>query len=74
MECMEEGFLQLALQVAKDPRVIAVTVLMVVVIALANYVVGYKKRVKVPKKKKVAAPPPPPKPAEGEEEAGDAEE
>ncbi len=69
------AFVPLVLGVLKDWRVIFITVLMILFVAIGNYVVNYVKKVKPPKKKKAAPPPPPPKKEEGEEEeGGEAEE
>ncbi|MBQ9537950.1 MAG: hypothetical protein IJU95_01660 [Treponema sp.] len=68
------AFVPLVLGVLKDWRVIFITVLMILFIAIANYVQHYVKKVKPIKKKKVAPPPPPPKKEEGDEESGDESE
>lgn len=68
------AFVPLILGVLKDPRTIFITVLMILFVAIGNYVQNYVKKVKPPKKKKAAPPPPPPKKEEGEEEGGEAEE
>ncbi len=65
------AFIPLVLAVLKDWRVIFITILMILFIAIGNYVVNYVKKVKPMKKKKIAPPPPPPKKEEGEEEKGD---
>ncbi len=62
------AFVPLVLAVLKDWRVIFITILMILFVAIGNYVVTYVKKVKPPKKKKAAPPPPPPKKEEGENE------
>ncbi len=49
-----KDLLPICLGVLKDWRVIVITVLMILFIAIANYVVKYRKRVKPPKAKKAA--------------------
>ncbi len=61
-------FVPLVLAVLKDWRVIFITILMILFVAIGNYVVNYVKKIKPPKKKKAAPPPPPPKKEEGDEE------
>ncbi|MBQ7166991.1 MAG: hypothetical protein IJR93_08630 [Treponema sp.] len=67
-------FVPLVLAVIKDWRVIFITVLMILFVAIGNYVQNYVKKVKPIKKKRVAPPPPPPKKEEGEEEEGGGDE
>jgi hypothetical protein len=72
MEKMTFG--QLILGVLKTPEVIFITVLMILFVAIANYVQHYVKKIKPSKKKKAAPPPPPPKKEEGEDEEGGGDE
>ncbi len=68
------AFVPLVLGVLKDPRTIFITVLMILFVAIGNYVQNYVKKIKPVKKKKAAPPPPPPKKEEGEEEEGGGDE
>lgn len=64
--------INLCIEVLKDWRVIFITVLMILFIDLAKYVIRYRKK-PVVKKTKVAAAPKPaetPKPEEGGEDSG----
>lgn len=70
------AFVPLVMGVLKDWRVIFITILMILFIAIGNYVQHYVKKIKPAKKKKAAPPPPPPKKeeSENEEEEGGGEE
>lgn len=70
------AFIPLVMEVLKDWRVIFITILMILFVAIGNYVQHYVKKVKPTKKKKAAPPPPPPpkKEEEGNEEEGGEEE
>jgi len=65
----------ICIEVLKDWRVIFITVLMILFIDLANYVIRYRKKPVVKKKKIISAPKPAeaPKPEDGGD-AGDEDE
>lgn len=65
--------MNLCIEVLKDWRVIFITVLMIVFISLANYVIKYRKKPMV-KKPKAAPAPKPAEPAAKEGEAAAEEE
>lgn len=48
----------LILKVLSNPKVIGVTIAMILVIAFANFIVNYSKKPKAPKVKKVSEPAP----------------
>lgn len=62
---MKISMVSLCLNVISDGRVIFITILSLIAISLANYVVSYRKRPPRPKK---AKPAPAPKPAEVKKE------
>lgn len=70
------AFFPLVWSVLKDPRVIFITILMILFVSIGNYVVTYRKKVHIPKqKKKAPAPAPAPKPEENNgEQDGEAAE
>ena len=62
---MKISMISLCLNVISDGRVIFITIISLIAISLANYVVNYRKRPPRPKKAKTA---PAPKPAEVKKE------
>lgn len=67
---MEIPFFPILFGVLKSPYVIGTVIFVVLYVAFASYVAGYKKKPPKPMKKKrvVSAPPPPPEPADESDE------